>query len=73
MNNKIKNYISGNITAESNEYIPIYDPSTGEQIYEVVLSNQNDLQAAIRSAKVAFNEWSNITPLKRSRVLSKYK
>ena len=73
MNNKIKNYINGNITAESNEYIPIYDPSTGEQIYEVVLSNQNDLQAAIRSAKVAFNEWSNITPLKRSRVLSKYK
>ena len=73
MNNKIKNYISGNITAESNEYIPIYDPSTGEQINEVVLSNQNDLQAAIRSAEVAFNKWSNITPLKRSRVLSKYK
>ncbi len=73
MNNKIKNYINGNITAESNEYIPIHDPSTGEQINEVVLSNQNDLQAAISSAEVAFNEWSNITPLKRSRVLSKYK
>ena len=43
---KIKNYINGNLFSESAEFIDIDDPSKGEKIGEVVLSNENVLFAA---------------------------
>ncbi len=70
---KIKNYISGDVAANSTKYLSVEDPSTGEKISEVVLSDKNDFNSIIESSKKAFNLWSNETPLKRSRVLSKYK
>ncbi len=71
--NKIKNYISGNITSNSNNYSPVYDPSKGEQSGEVVMSNSDDFNNIILSSKKAFEIWSQITPLKRSRIIAKYK
>ena len=70
---KIKNYINGNIITTSNDFLPIFDPSKGEKIGEVVNSNSHDFDDVIKSSENAFNEWSRYTPLKRSRVLSKYK
>ena len=70
---KIKNYISGSEFGSSLDYLPVEDPSTGEQIAEVIISNQNDFQQTIESSKKAFELWSEVTPLKRSRILSKYK
>ena len=32
---KIKNYINGNLLADSSEYLPVFDPSKGEKIGEV--------------------------------------
>ncbi len=70
---KIKNYINGNIITTSKDFLPIFDPSKGEKIGEVVNSNSHDFDDVIKSSENAFNEWSRYTPLKRSRVLSKYK
>jgi len=70
---KIKNYISGSELGSSLNYMPVEDPSTGEQIADVIISNQNDFQQTIESSKKAFEQWSEVTPLKRSRILSKYK
>ena len=69
----IKNYISGNLTANSEDYSSVEDPSTGEKISDVVLSNKNDFHKTIDSSRTAFELWSKETPLKRSRVLAKYK
>ena len=69
----IKNYINGTITANSKETLPIDDPSTGEKIGDVVLSSKEDFKKIIESSKSSQIEWSNTTPLKRSRILSKYK
>ncbi len=69
----IQNYIHGKLVSKSKESIAVYDPSTGEQISKVIISNQDDFISVIDSAKKSQIEWSNITPLKRSRVLSKYK
>ena len=71
--NKVLNFIDGDISNSSNRYQNIYDPSTGEKISEVVLSNSFDFNKAIESSNNAFKEWSNVTPLKRSRILSNYK
>ena len=70
---KIKNFINGNIVSASENYIPVYNPAKGEIIAEVVQSNNSDFNDCVNTSKKAFNEWSNVTPLKRSRIISKYK
>jgi malonate-semialdehyde dehydrogenase (acetylating) / methylmalonate-semialdehyde dehydrogenase len=71
--NKIENYINGNIVSVSNKTQLVHDPSTGEEIGAVILSNDQDFNNAIQSSKKAQLKWAEFTPLKRSRILSKYK
>ena len=71
--NRIKNYISGSVASNSNNYSPVYDPTKGEKSGEVVISNTDDFNNTISSSKKAFKTWSQITPLKRSRIIAKYK
>ena len=70
---KINNYINGSLSGVSKDSLPVYDPSKGEQIAEVIKSNNEDFKKTIESSEKAFHEWSKITPLKRSRIISKYK
>jgi malonate-semialdehyde dehydrogenase (acetylating) / methylmalonate-semialdehyde dehydrogenase len=70
---KILNYINGNLQGLSKDFLPVEDPSVGEEIGNVILSNENDFNEAIISAKNSQKNWENTTPLKRSRTLSKYK
>ena len=69
----IKNFINGSANSYSNKFLNIEDPSKAEKIGEVVLSNREDFNKVIESSKKAFLLWSEITPLKRSRIISKYK
>ena len=70
---KIKNYINGTISSTSEEVIDVINPSTGEKISEVVNSNLIDFNNTLDSSIKSQNLWSKVTPLKRSRILSKYK
>ena len=70
---KIKNYIHGKQVSISLKDLPVYDPSTGEEISTVVLSESDDFNEAIKSSKKALQVWSSTTPLNRSRIISKYK
>ena len=71
---KIENYFAGKIaSSNSNKFLPVDDPSTGEKIAEVVLSNKEDFNQIVNDSLKAFENWSQITPLKRSRIISKYK
>tara|TARA_B100001123_G_scaffold368224_1_gene429092 strand:+ start:51 stop:1541 length:1491 start_codon:yes stop_codon:yes gene_type:complete len=72
--NQIGNFINGKTNkGSSSNTLPVYDPSTGEIKSEVILSNKDDFDKAVDCARKAFIQWSNVTPLNRSRVLSKYK
>ncbi len=70
---KIKNFISGKVDAVSLNYIEVDDPSKGEVIAEVVNSNDKDFEKLIESSKKGFKIWNEFTPLKRSRIISKFK
>ncbi len=70
---KIHNYINGSAMSYSKNELPVYDPSTGEQIANVVSSSKEDYDKIIDSSKKSQIDWANTTPLKRSRILSKYK
>ncbi len=69
----IKNYINGKKINHSNEFLDVYDPSIGEIISKVVLSNNEDFSKTVESSFNAQKQWSQITPLKRSRIISNYK
>ena len=72
--NQLGNYIHGKLTrGNSKDSLSIYDPSTGEEISKLINSNQLDFNDAINSSKKILLEWSQTTPLKRSRIISKYK
>ena len=71
--NKIINYIDGKITGISTEETSVFNPATGEEISKVISSDESDFNAAIKSSKKSQIQWANTTPLKRSRILSKYK
>ena len=69
----IKNYIDGRESGISQKYSDVIDPSTGEKIGDVILSNEEDLKLVIESSKKGLVEWLKYTPLKRSRILEKFK
>jgi hypothetical protein len=43
---KINNYINGSVSSISSNYLQVDDPSTGEKIAEVIMSNADDLNLA---------------------------
>ena len=70
---KIQNYIHGKYQNLSERDLEVYDPSTGEVISKVVLSDKTDFNNTIESSKKSQLDWAKTTPLKRSRILSNYK
>ena len=70
---KVDNYINGDNISYSEKTLKVEDPSTGDQIAEVVISSNEDFDHAIKTSKESQIEWSSTTPLKRSRILAKYK
>jgi hypothetical protein len=41
---EINNYINGRASNKSKNFLPVEDPSTGDQISKVVLSNVDDFK-----------------------------
>ena len=70
---KIQNYINGSLISISKKELGVDDPSTGEEIAKVVMSSNADFEKVIETSKKSQLEWAKTTPLKRSRILSKYK
>ncbi|MBT0323411.1 aldehyde dehydrogenase family protein, partial [Vibrio campbellii] len=55
----------------SEEHFTTYNPANGEPLANVKQANQQDMQAAIESAKRGFAIWSAMTATERSRILLK--
>ena len=63
---RLRNYIGGEWVEESGaEYIPLYNPSTGEVIGEVPLSSPGTSRAAVNSAGTAYESWSRMPVAQR--------
>jgi malonate-semialdehyde dehydrogenase (acetylating) / methylmalonate-semialdehyde dehydrogenase len=70
----IQNYINGEISvSNSQRFSPVFNPATGEQMRQVVLSNEVETKAAITAADIAFPAWAQTSPLKRARVMFAFK
>ncbi|OEF25231.1 CoA-acylating methylmalonate-semialdehyde dehydrogenase [Vibrio rumoiensis] len=70
----LHNYINGALVESlTNRFSPVYNPASGEKIKQVALSTVKDTEDAIASAQDAFAKWSRLSPLKRSRIMFKFK
>ncbi|MBH3434527.1 CoA-acylating methylmalonate-semialdehyde dehydrogenase [Pseudomonas citronellolis] len=73
MTQTIMNWISGaRVAATSGQQLPVYNPATGVVTGQVQLASHADVDAAVVAAKAAFPAWSNLSPLRRSRVLNRF-
>ncbi|MDA3921303.1 MAG: CoA-acylating methylmalonate-semialdehyde dehydrogenase [Salinisphaera sp.] len=71
---EILHFINGEPTAgQATERGAVFNPTTGEQQAEVVIGSTADVDAAVAAAKAAFPGWAATTPLRRARILFKYK
>src|SRR3954464_8636289 len=60
-------------SARSTRRGAVMNPSTGEQIREVPMANAADVDRAVQSARAAFPAWRATTPLRRGRILARFR
>jgi malonate-semialdehyde dehydrogenase (acetylating) / methylmalonate-semialdehyde dehydrogenase len=66
----ITHWIGGKPTAGSAERTsPVWNPATGAQQAEVTLASVDDVDAAVRTAKAAFERWGQSSLSQRTKVL----
>src|SRR5690606_10791465 len=70
----IENAVGGQRrVSSSGRRAPVFNPATGEQIAELPLSTPAEIDAAVASAKAAQPAWGDTPPLKRARVMFRFK
>ncbi|MGB7757047.1 MAG: aldehyde dehydrogenase family protein, partial [Salinisphaera sp.] len=71
---EILHFINGETTAgQGTERGAVFNPTTGQQQAEVAIGSTADVDAAVAAAKAAYPGWAATTPLRRARILFKYK
>ncbi|WP_240231517.1 CoA-acylating methylmalonate-semialdehyde dehydrogenase [Devosia lacusdianchii] len=71
--NVIENAVAGKRYVSSGRRVPVFNPATGEVSAELPLSTIAELNDAVASAKKAQVAWGNTPPMKRARVMFKFK
>jgi malonate-semialdehyde dehydrogenase (acetylating)/methylmalonate-semialdehyde dehydrogenase len=66
-------WINGAAVADSNRPAEVFNPATGLVSKHVALASRATVEAAIAAAQAAFPAWRETPPLKRARVLFKFK
>ena len=70
----IQNAIAGKLTQSASKRTqPVYNPATGEAAATLPLSTLDEVNAAVAAARKALPAWANTTPMKRARVMFKFK
>ncbi|MEX0732107.1 MAG: CoA-acylating methylmalonate-semialdehyde dehydrogenase [Aquisalimonadaceae bacterium] len=70
----IHHWIGGQLVEDSgSRRAPVYNPATGEQTADVALASAAQVRAAIDSAEKALPAWAATPPLRRARVMFRFK
>ncbi|MEI6894393.1 MAG: CoA-acylating methylmalonate-semialdehyde dehydrogenase [Colwellia sp.] len=71
--NIIGHFINGEIVADNARTQDVFNPATGKVEKKVALASAGTMEQAINAAESAFPEWRNTPPLKRARVMFRFK
>src|ERR687892_1782175 len=73
---KVNSFIGGTFresTAEDVFVDPVFDPATGETIALLPYSTKEEIDEAVRAARSAFPDWSNVPVPDRTQVMFRFK
>ena len=74
MSSEIKHYVTGApVAGTSGRFGDVYNPATGEISGHVPLASRDEVNAVIDRARAAFPDWRDTPPLRRARVMHKFK
>ncbi|EKC6209357.1 aminobutyraldehyde dehydrogenase [Cronobacter sakazakii] len=63
--------INGALVEGKGERLPVYNPATGEVLLEIAEASPEQVDAAVKSADAAFEQWRLTTPKARAEALLK--
>lgn len=70
----ISHYVNGKqVPSIGKRHQDVFNPATGEVIAQVSLADREDAMAAVDAARQAASAWASTEPLKRARILFKFK
>ncbi|MEW6998775.1 CoA-acylating methylmalonate-semialdehyde dehydrogenase [Colwelliaceae bacterium BS250] len=69
----VGHFINGESVTSGSRTQAVFNPATGESDREVLLASKETVEQAIASAEAAFPAWRNTPPIKRARVMFRFK
>ncbi|TIC78855.1 CoA-acylating methylmalonate-semialdehyde dehydrogenase [Crenobacter intestini] len=70
----IQHFIGGqSVAGQGGRSADVYNPALGEVVARVALADRADVNAAVAAARAAFPAWADTSPLRRARVMFKFK
>ena len=72
MTYQVVHYINGELITSIRKQ-NLFNPATGETSGQVCMADKAIIDQAVAAAKMAFPNWSLVTPLKRARIMFKFK
>jgi len=70
----LQHFINGKLAkGQSTRRAPVFNPASGEPGAEVLLAGEDDTRAAIAAARDALPGWAATSPLRRARVLFRFR
>ncbi len=74
MTETLSHYINGQqVPGAGGRFADVFNPALGTVQSRVPLASREEIDRVVAAAKAAFPAWAAATPLKRSRVMSKFK
>jgi len=71
---EIGHYIDGKrVAGTSGRNQPVFNPATGKSEKQVAFATTDEVAKAVASAKAAWPAWAKATPLKRARIMDRFK
>src|SRR5579863_5553627 len=71
---ELTHFIGGSTVAgKSGRFGDVFNPALGSVATRVPLAGVDEVAAAVAAAKAAFPKWSEVAPIKRARVMFKFK
>ena len=69
----VGHFINGKLVADDNRPLPVTNPATGKVTKQVAMASQDTVAEAIAAAEAAFPAWRDTPPVKRARIMFRFK
>ncbi len=71
--NTVGHLINGEVVFESRRTQDVFNPATGQVARQVALASRQTVEHAIATAEAAFPAWRDTPPIKRARIMFRFK